>query len=70
MRTRDEYEATIFEPLRAAAKRLDPAGLLKPEFLNARGAIARFERGAIEQRSSWSGRKPPASASPPGQRAC
>ncbi|MEZ6016314.1 MAG: glutamate-cysteine ligase family protein [Planctomycetota bacterium] len=50
LRSRAEYEQRIFEPLRTAAARLDPDGLLKHEFLNARGAIARFQRGAIEIR--------------------
>ncbi|MBK8979201.1 MAG: glutamate--cysteine ligase [Planctomycetes bacterium] len=50
LRTEAEYERRIFAPLRAAAAELDPAGVLRPPFLNARGAIARFERGAIEIR--------------------
>ncbi len=50
LRSRAEYEERIFEPLRAAAARLDGAGVLRHEFLNARGAIARFQRNAIEIR--------------------
>jgi len=50
LRSRAEYEERIFEPLRAAAARLDSAGVLRHEFLNARGAIARFQRSAIEIR--------------------
>ncbi|QDV08562.1 Carboxylate-amine ligase YbdK [Planctomycetes bacterium Poly30] len=45
-----EYDEKIFVPLRKAAAALDPDGLLVPEFLNARGSIARFQRGAIEIR--------------------
>ena len=50
LRSRAEYEERIFEPLRNAAARLDQNGVLKHEFLNARGAIARFQRDAIEVR--------------------
>lgn len=50
LRSRAEYEARIFEPLRVAATRLDSDGVLQHEFLNARGAIARFQRGAVEIR--------------------
>lgn len=50
IRSRAEYDERIFAPLREAARRLDPDGVLRPEFLNARGAIARFDRGAIEIR--------------------
>lgn len=49
-RSQDEYEEKVFQPLRRAAAALDPSGILRPEFLNARAAIARFERGAIEIR--------------------
>lgn len=48
--TEAEYDERIFVPLRKAAAKLDPDGLLVPEFLNARGSIARFQRGAIEIR--------------------
>ncbi len=50
LRSRDEYDAKIFAPLREAARKLDPEGILQPEFLNARGAIARFQRMALEIR--------------------
>ncbi len=50
IRTQQEYEETIYAPLRERAKVLDPSGTLRPVFLNARGAIARFDRGAIEIR--------------------
>ncbi len=46
----EEYHATILGPLYAQIAPHDPEGLLQDEFLNARGAIARFSRGAIEIR--------------------
>ncbi|MBL8848918.1 MAG: hypothetical protein JNG89_04510, partial [Planctomycetaceae bacterium] len=45
-----EYDRLIFQPLYAAIAPHDPAGILQEEFLNARGAIARFSRGSIEIR--------------------
>jgi gamma-glutamyl:cysteine ligase YbdK (ATP-grasp superfamily) len=48
--TEDEYERMIYRPMMAEIAPHDPAGVLKKEFLNARGAIARFDRGAIEIR--------------------
>lgn len=45
-----DYDAQILQPLYADIAPLDPEGVLQHEFLNARGAIARFERGAIEIR--------------------
>jgi gamma-glutamyl:cysteine ligase YbdK (ATP-grasp superfamily) len=50
MRSRREYEILILEPMYAAVAQLDPDGMLQREFLNSRGAIARFERDAIEIR--------------------
>ncbi|MCA9678459.1 MAG: glutamate--cysteine ligase, partial [Myxococcales bacterium] len=50
IRSRQEYDARIFQPILAEITPLDPDGVLEHEFLNARGAIARFERGAIEIR--------------------
>lgn len=47
--TRVEYEA-LLDRLYAAIAPYDPDGLLRHEWLNARGAIARFDRGAIEIR--------------------
>ena len=44
------YERDIFQPMFAAIAPYDPAGVLQHEFLNSRGAIARFDRGAIEIR--------------------
>ncbi len=45
-----DYEAKIFQPMFRAIAPYDPEGVLQDEFLNARGAIARFDRGAIEIR--------------------
>jgi len=48
--TRAEYEARILAPMYAEIAAHDPAGVLRYEWLNARGAIARFDRDAIEIR--------------------
>ena len=48
--TEAEYRQKIFEPMFAEIAPLDPDGILQDEFLNARGAIARFGRGSIEIR--------------------
>jgi hypothetical protein len=47
---RASYEAEILEPIYRDLAPLDPDGLLRDEFSNARGAIARFGRGSIEIR--------------------
>ena len=44
------YARCILAPMYAAIAPLDPAGVLQHEWLNARGAIARFDRSAIEIR--------------------
>jgi glutamate---cysteine ligase / carboxylate-amine ligase len=44
------YNRLIFEPMFADIAPHDPDGVLQDEFLNARGAIARFSRGTIEIR--------------------
>ncbi|MEN8752217.1 MAG: glutamate-cysteine ligase family protein [Desulfobacterales bacterium] len=44
------YDRDIFQPMFADIAPYDPAGVLRHEFLNSRGAIARFDRGAIEIR--------------------
>ncbi len=44
------YETEILQPIYRDIAPLDPAGILQDEFLNARGAIARFSRGSIEIR--------------------
>ncbi len=46
-----EYEERIFTPIMAAISPFDPQGIMDKYFLNARGAIARFDRGAIEIRT-------------------
>ncbi len=48
--TRAAYEQQVLLPLYDALRPLDPGGILHHEFANARGAIARFDRGAIEIR--------------------
>lgn len=48
--TREAYETEILRPLYAAIAPHDPAGVLRHEWLNARGAIARFLRNTIEIR--------------------
>ena len=48
--TQAEYDAMIFEPMFRDIAPHDPEGILQDEFLNARGAIARFTRGSIEIR--------------------
>jgi len=45
-----EYEAQILAPLYRDIAPLDPQGVLQHEWLNARGAIPRFDRNAIEIR--------------------
>lgn len=48
--TEADYDRVIFQPLYAALAKIEPNGTLSKEFSNARGAIARFSRGAIEIR--------------------
>lgn len=44
------YQKHIYDRIAAAIKPFDPEGILKPVWLNSRGAMARFDRGAIEIR--------------------
>lgn len=44
------YEAQIFQTMYRDIAPFDPAGILQHEWLNARGAIARFDRNTIEIR--------------------
>jgi len=44
------YRREILEPLQAAVAAIEPEGILEGEWLNARGAIARFDRDALEIR--------------------
>jgi gamma-glutamyl:cysteine ligase YbdK (ATP-grasp superfamily) len=48
--TRAEYERRILDPIYRAVAPYDAEGVLQHEWLNARGAIARFDRDAIEIR--------------------
>ncbi len=48
--TRATYERELLGRIYADIAPLDPEGILQDEFLNARGAIARFGRGSIEIR--------------------
>jgi len=48
--SRQEYEQKVLLPMYDAVADADPEGVLRHEWLNARGAIARFERSAIEIR--------------------
>lgn len=45
-----EYREAILAPMFAQIAPLDPEGVLQHEWLNSRGAIARFDRSAIEIR--------------------
>lgn len=47
---REDYQRTILEPMYADIAPHDPDGVLQHEWLNSRGAIARFDRNAIEIR--------------------
>ena len=48
--TRAGYELEILAPIYRDLAPLDPDGVLRHEWVNARGAIARFDRSAIEIR--------------------
>lgn len=50
VQSRVEYESRILLPLYDALAPHDPDGVLRHEWANARGAIARFDRSAIEIR--------------------
>jgi len=60
VRSRAEYQAVILEPIYRALEPLDPEGVLRHEWVNARGAIARFDRGSIEIRVVDAQEGPPA----------
>jgi gamma-glutamyl:cysteine ligase YbdK (ATP-grasp superfamily) len=45
-----EYHERVLEPIYADLEPHDPEGVLRHEWVNARGAIARFDRNAIEIR--------------------
>jgi glutamate---cysteine ligase / carboxylate-amine ligase len=48
--TRDQYEREVLGRIYRDLEPHDPEGVLRYEWVNARGAIARFDRGAIEIR--------------------
>lgn len=48
--TRKDYERKIFNRMYRDIAPRDPDGILQDEWLNSRGAIARFDRGSIEIR--------------------
>ena len=48
--TRAEYEDRVLRVIARDIERLDTEGVLEPEWVNSRGAIARFSRSAIEIR--------------------
>jgi len=50
VRSEAEYRERILEPMYRAIAPADPLGVLQKEWLNSRGAIARFDRSAIEIR--------------------
>jgi hypothetical protein len=50
MHTRAEHEAQVLAPMYRDIAPLDPEGIVRHEWLNARGAIPRFDRSAIEIR--------------------
>ncbi|MDT3706396.1 MAG: glutamate-cysteine ligase family protein [Thiobacillus sp.] len=48
--SRAEYETQVLAPMYRDIAPLDPEGVLRHEWLNARGAIPRFDRSALEIR--------------------
>jgi len=48
--TRQAYETELLGGIYRDLAELDPEGILRHEWVNSRGAIARFDRGAIEIR--------------------
>ena len=48
--SKQAYHEQIFNPIREAIRPYDTDNILDQHFLNSRGAIARFDRGAIEIR--------------------
>ncbi len=62
VRSEAEYHDRIFQPMFRAIAPFDPKGEMREEWLNARGAIARFSRGSIEIRVIDSQESPAADA--------
>ncbi len=50
MESRQEYEEVLLGGIYRDMEELDPEGIVRHEWVNARGAIARFQRGSIEIR--------------------
>jgi len=50
VRSEAAYRAEILAPMYREIAPFDPAGVMQDEWLNARGAIARFDRSALELR--------------------
>jgi gamma-glutamyl:cysteine ligase YbdK (ATP-grasp superfamily) len=50
IKTQDEYQRNILEPMYRDIAPHDPEGLLQEEWLNSRAAIPKFEYGALEIR--------------------
>ncbi len=48
--TKHAYQKHVYDKIAAAIKPFDTDNILKPVWLNSRGAMARFDRGAIEIR--------------------
>lgn len=48
--SQEEYEQKILQPMYQQIAPFDPEGIIQFAWLNSRGAIARFDRGAIEIR--------------------
>ena len=48
--TQRKYEKSIYGQIKKDIAPFDPTGILDPVWVNSRGAIARFDRGAIEIR--------------------
>lgn len=48
--SKQQYQEVIFNPIIKAIAPYDKDGILDKHFLNSRGAIARFDRGAVEIR--------------------
>jgi len=48
--SKETYQSEILQPIYTAIAPWDPAGILQYEWLNSRGAIARFDRNSIEIR--------------------
>lgn len=48
--TKHGYQKNVYDKIAAAIKPFDTDDILKPVWLNSRGAMARFDRGAIEIR--------------------